>query len=57
MKIDYITECKYELVTVGNFDYRRYEADHWTSTYADIEIEVDDYDELEKAYQEYKKGK
>jgi len=60
LKIDYITECKYELVTVGNFDYKRKSDGTWTTTYADIEKEVDDEieTELEQAYQEFnQKGK
>ena len=50
----------YELVTVGDMEYRRYESGTWTTTYADIEKEVDDEieTELEQAYQEFKqKGK
>ena len=53
-------KCVYELVTVGNFDYRRYSSGTWTNTYAGIEKEVDNETsiELEQAYQEFKqKGK
>ena len=59
MKIDCIIKCMYELVTIGNFDYKRKSDGTWTTTYAGIEKEVEDETstELEKAYQDYKKGK
>ena len=60
MEIDYIMKRVYELVTVGDMEYRRYESGTWTTTYADIEKEVDDEieTELEQAYQEFnQKGK
>ena len=58
MVIDYIMKRVYELVTVGDMDYRRYSSGTWTTTYAGIEKEVDNETstELEQAYREFKKN-
>ena len=59
MKIDSIVECKFDAVFVKDAYYRRYSNVDWTIVNRTLECSVrkETLIELEKAYQDYKKGK
>ena len=62
MKIDSVTECKFDAVFVKDAYYRRYRRYSnvdWTIVNGTLECSVrkETLIELEKAYQDYKKGK